>query len=139
MDKKREHQATTSYLYSLEPGDGTRYHFGFTNLNLCESVIPGITTRPGGYVMITVLMSGINTGVVVLSRAVLREIQKDQEYVALVLGFATSHGWQHVNKYTKVAVLLAMGVLVDNHGDVDGACDRMMGAGDIIREMYGEE
>lgn len=123
-----------TYLYALEPGDGTRYTFGITHLDCAENVISGINERPMEYVMVSILMSGLGTGVTVLGKFQLRKIARDIEFAEYELAYAQAHGWQNVHEYTALAVLLACIPLVKDPYNLDDAVAWMQRTRAILME-----
>jgi hypothetical protein len=136
MEKKMKqiHVPTTLHCYNLEPGDATSYRFGM--------VLPDKETSKA--------FSGLGDG---------------QSY-ALVYIDMTGNGWTYVgkwdltsyplgkipmfvmhgamsrlpqvDKYTVMAIWLALQVLVKDPNDIEGACKNMLNAADYAAKMSQE-
>ena len=113
-------------VYKLQPGDATKYVFSITDLADCAGVVSGIDDQPAEYIMVSVIMSGYRTGVTVLSKSQLRKIKENLNFASYEWAYAKNHGWQEVDDYTAMAVLLACVPLMDDHWNLSGACRWML-------------
>lgn len=130
---ERAHGAGYLHWYAIAPGDATRYRFGFVvlgNVHLPTSadesdydeLFPG--TTPNSYVMVIVAMS--QSGCYELS---IGNIKKPTGAYATY--FANHAG---IDRYTAMAVILALGVLIESPDSVDKAAKRMREAPKYLAE-----
>jgi hypothetical protein len=127
--------------YALQPGDGTLYQFFLVDLDepcrTCVTNGSGDTYRDdwvptvagvasGGYMTVGICMPGIQ-GVY--------EVPKDsgEDIIpAHWVDYVASHMGLEGKRYTVAAVLLAAAVLITDPGDLEGACQEMLRAREIL-------
>ena len=128
-------------FYRLQPGDETRYEFFITqpsnpqngywedemNTGMAKDnqVISGLEP---GFVLIGIDMPG-RQGMYPTSKAKLKDLQK--HHVMYMSGHMG-----RLNPYTVAAVLLAVGVLVENPYDLLVAAKAMLRAPEILAQLY---
>jgi hypothetical protein len=133
-DNKNMWVTNLDHHYMMQPGDATMYRFGFCHYPedpeqayvLDEGVGPNAREE---YIKFWINMPSA-TGIGALHLA---QLEFFPEHVYLI-GYLQSpgHGFTKVNKYTIVAVLLALKVLVKNPDFVEEAAQAMMKARDVI-------
>jgi len=110
-------ERTTLHSYVLEPGDGTRYWFHFSRL-----------AKENYLLVIEDPISGWGAGVI--NRPNLRGAIKDK-WLGYVRYLAEkAHGFNQTHKYTLVAVLEAVDVLLEDVEAVEEAKKAMLNARD---------
>jgi len=116
--------------YHLEPGDGSAYEFSITDWDLEENVSNGTVQGigSGDYVTLTIHRPYTSVGSYEVSKCMLRYPHAhDVAYLR-----SPGHGFETSVKYTLAAIMLAAGVLVDNPNNLDGACEEMLRAPQVL-------
>lgn len=117
---------STFNSYLIEPGDATCYRFGFYDLSGMGKIESGIGNGDN-YVMLVINMGATN-GCYSVSKDSLQNVYPGfVRYIASHLGKA--------DMYTVCAVLLALGVLIQDSLNIELAAKEMLRASDIL---YGE-
>jgi hypothetical protein len=106
---KKMHRDAESKIYTLEPGDATRYTLILTDLSTARDVISGIYENPEDYVLVTIIMPG-GCGSSVLLKSELRSFADNPENDHIIR-YAVTHGMESVYRYSLIVCLAAAGVL----------------------------
>ena len=125
-----------TYNYKLEPGDATCYRFGFQYMpddpNSAYVLDSGVGNTPKNYVWVYIYMAG-GTGVAIIPLWELFQFSPEHTHL---IGYLKGHGFEHVNDYTLVAVLLALKELVALPTNTVAAMKNMLLAPDVIRSAF---
>lgn len=135
MDNMNNYQFLNTIAYGLEPSDGTRYTFSISKfpdnyLSLEQTVFLGVGKNPkDNYFFLSISMSGgSGCGIVPIAHLMTDDL-KDVASCAL---YARGHGFEKVNLYTLVAVLLACKYLLDPVISIELACKEMLKAPEVL-------
>lgn len=123
--------------YTLMPGDGTQYRFGFMRLddNFRRDCGSRLKMFPGTshYHVLVVVAMYPKSGCYELSMRTLREIKEDHSLAPGEASYLAGHAG--CDKYTALAVVLALTVLIDDPYNVADACEAMLEAEELRHEM----
>lgn len=137
-DKPNMHVVTELHNYMFQPGDATLYRmaFSFYPIDAEEAYVlsPGVGHHPGEYIKLFIDMAG-GTGVGVIMRNALMDFPEHNH----IVGYLQSHGFGHVDKYTLLAVLSAVKVLIDNPEAINDAAKAMRQVPEIWDRAFRQE
>jgi len=131
---------TNVHNYLMQPGDGTLYRFGFAEYPRGKDLFKygdayilesGVSGAPDEYIWFYINMSS-GGGVGCALKSSLRDFL--DAYPMHYFNYQKSHGFYHVNDYTLAAILLALGVLIDDPSDVNAAARAMLAAPVVFQE-----
>ena len=130
--------ALQTHYYMLQPGNGTRYQFFITRPGLAEETY-NFHTSDGDPPKTYDVIDGCGPNTVLFG--ILGTPRANGIYIAYEYDLENLHR-RHVSflcqqtgaqdKHTVTAVALAVGVLANDVHDLDGACEAMLRAGEIL-------
>jgi len=88
-------------------------------------IISGIFHSPISYFILTILMPA-GAGSCVFEIDQIKEIANDLNWIKYPAGYSKTHGMSAVYDYTLYACLLAASILLENHDDLEKACEMML-------------